>query len=39
MKVRAKLKNLRISPRKVALVAKAIKGLDVKEALSQLILS
>lgn len=36
MKVVAKLKNLRISPRKVRLVANFIKGLDVAEALYQL---
>ena len=36
MKVDAKLKNLRISPRKVRIVADLIKGLDVKNALIQL---
>jgi large subunit ribosomal protein L22 len=36
MKVEAKLNNLRISPRKVRLVAGLIKGLDVAEALIQL---
>ncbi len=36
MKVSAKLKNLRTSPRKVRLVANFIKGLDVAEALNQL---
>ena len=36
MKVTAKLKNLRTSPRKVRLVANLIKGMDVKTALVQL---
>jgi large subunit ribosomal protein L22 len=36
MKVSAKLKNLRISPRKVRLIAGLIKGLDVNEAAVQL---
>jgi len=36
MKVSAKLKNLRIAPRKVGLVAKLIRGLDVEDALNQL---
>ena len=36
MKVSAKLNNLRISPRKVGLVAKLIRGLDVEDALNQL---
>lgn len=36
MKVSAKLKNLRVAPRKTKLVADMIKNLDVTEALSQL---
>lgn len=36
MKVKAKLNNLRISPRKVRLVADLVRGLDVEEALSQI---
>jgi len=36
MKVTAKLKNLRISPRKVRLVADLIKGQDALEAVNQL---
>jgi large subunit ribosomal protein L22 len=36
MKVSAKLKNLRIAPRKVRLTSGLIKGMDVTEALSQL---
>ncbi len=36
MKVKAKLKYLRMSPRKVRLVADVIRGLDVKEAEEQL---
>lgn len=36
MKVSAKLKNLRIAPRKSRLVANLIKGLDVQNALNQL---
>lgn len=36
MQVTVKLKNLRISPRKVRLVATFIKGLDVKEAICQM---
>jgi large subunit ribosomal protein L22 len=36
MKVSAKLNNLRISPRKVQLVANSIKGIDVAEALENL---
>lgn len=36
MKVNAKLKNLRISPQKVRLVADLVKGLDVNEAIVQL---
>ncbi len=36
MKVRAKLNNLRISPRKVKLVTDLIKGFDVDKALIQL---
>src|SRR4030042_3779171 len=36
MKISAKLKNLRISPRKVRLSAGSIKGLDVSDALVQL---
>lgn len=36
MKVSAKLKNLRIAPRKVRLVSDLIKGLDVAIALEQL---
>ena len=36
MKVSAKLKNLRIAPRKVGLVAKLIRGLDAEDALNQL---
>lgn len=36
MKVSAKLKNLRIAPRKSRLVANLIKGLDVQDALNQL---
>lgn len=36
MQVSAKLKNLRISPRKVRLVADLIKGLDVADALNQM---
>ena len=36
MKVTAKLKNLRISPRKVRLIADFVKGQDVLEALEQL---
>lgn len=36
MKVSAKLKNLRIAPRKTKLVADMIKNLDVKEAVFQL---
>jgi large subunit ribosomal protein L22 len=36
MKVKAKLKSLRIAPRKSKLVADLIRGLDVKEALKQL---
>ena len=35
-RVKAKLKNLRISPRKVRLVASLIKGMDVENALFQL---
>jgi large subunit ribosomal protein L22 len=36
MKVTASLNNLRITPRKSKIVADLIKGLDVKDALSQL---
>jgi len=36
MQVKANLKYLRISPRKVRLVASSIKGLNIKEAKSQL---
>lgn len=36
MKVRATLKNLRISPRKVRLVTHALVGVDTREALLQL---
>lgn len=36
MKVKAHLKNLRISPRKVRLVADLIRGLEVSEAKAQL---
>lgn len=36
MKVNAKLKNLRISPRKVRLTAGLIKGLEVNDALDQI---
>ncbi len=36
MKVSAKLKNLRVAPRKSRLVANLIKGLDVQDALNQL---
>ena len=36
MKVTAKLKNLRIAPRKTKLVADLIKGLDTGDALDQL---
>lgn len=36
MQVKAKLNNLRISPRKVRLVADLIRGLDVNDALSQI---
>lgn len=36
MKVSARLKSIRIAPRKVRLTAKLIKGLDVAEALNQL---
>ncbi|HCP08434.1 MAG TPA: 50S ribosomal protein L22 [Candidatus Moranbacteria bacterium] len=36
MKVSAKLKNLRIAPRKVRLTSDLIRGLDVAEALAQL---
>ncbi|MDQ1284135.1 MAG: large subunit ribosomal protein [Patescibacteria group bacterium] len=36
MKVRASLKSIRIAPRKVRLSADLIKGLNVKDALSQL---
>ncbi len=36
MQVKAKLNNLRISPRKVRLVADLIRGLDVAEALEQI---
>jgi large subunit ribosomal protein L22 len=36
MQVKAKLNNLRISPRKVRLVADLVRGLDVAEALSQI---
>lgn len=36
MKVTAELNNLRVAPRKVRLVAKLMKGMDVKEALLQL---
>ena len=36
MKVTAKLKNLRISPRKVRLVANSIKGLDIDDAIFSL---
>jgi large subunit ribosomal protein L22 len=36
MQVTAKLKNLRVFPRKVRLVASFVKGLDVLEALNQL---
>lgn len=36
MKVKANLKNLRISPRKVRLVINLIKGMDVQNALVQL---
>jgi len=36
MEVRAKLKYLRISPKKVRLVANIVKGMDVLEALEQL---
>ncbi len=36
MQVKAKLKNLRIAPRKAKIVADFIKGLDVNEALERL---
>lgn len=36
MQVKAKLNNLRISPRKVRLVADLVRGLDVDEALDQI---
>jgi large subunit ribosomal protein L22 len=36
MKVKAKLGNIRISPRKVRLVTDSVKGLDVNEAITQL---
>lgn len=36
MKVKARLNNLRISPRKVRLVADLIRGLDVEEAINQI---
>jgi large subunit ribosomal protein L22 len=36
MKVSAKLKNLRIAPRKVRLTSDLIKGMDVQAAMSQL---
>jgi large subunit ribosomal protein L22 len=36
MKVKAKLSNIRISPRKVRLVTDSVKGLDVEPALIQL---
>ncbi|OGI31345.1 MAG: 50S ribosomal protein L22, partial [Candidatus Moranbacteria bacterium RIFOXYB12_FULL_35_8] len=36
MKVNAKLKNLRVAPRKSKIVADLIKGLDVLDALDQL---
>jgi large subunit ribosomal protein L22 len=36
MQVKAQLKNLRIAPRKVQLVAELIKGLEVNEAIAQL---
>jgi large subunit ribosomal protein L22 len=36
MQVKAKLNNLRISPRKVRLVADLIRGLDVNDALNQI---
>jgi large subunit ribosomal protein L22 len=37
MKTTAKLKNLRVSPRKVRLVTNLIKGMDVNNALVQLV--
>jgi len=36
MQVKAKLNNLRISPRKVRLVAELVRGLDVQDALNQI---
>ena len=36
MQVKARLKNLRIAPRKVRLTSDLIKGMDVEEALNQL---
>jgi large subunit ribosomal protein L22 len=36
MQVKAKLNNLRISPRKVRLVADLVRGLDVAEAINQI---
>ena len=36
MKVIAKLKSLRVSPRKTRLVTQSIKGVDVNDALVQL---
>jgi len=36
MQVKAKLNNLRISPRKVRLIAELVRGLDVNEAVNQI---
>ena len=36
MQVKAKLNNLRISPRKVRLIADLVRGLDVSDALNQI---